>query len=503
MLTPRFSLEQDDTFITVIIYAPFTNISDTEIFMDELDFRFYSKPYFLRLHLPNAIEETDLASAKYNADTNSFVVKAPKKVAGQFFPGLEMISELLKPKGSTAIPPEIEISEEIDEALSEEDEDIDCYFEQHIHSEDNSVNLADGNNGYGFAFSHTNVFSKLLDECQEILDIKDLDRKTFSIRSLERKGLENTAFSSEHYLADLFDTSDELNSILNLDSKLKDMADFSKEETERMVALGTQRKISVKVTKENLSNVSLNLLDILFAYCYDYRTTEFEHNSESAWTISKLCATLSCGEKYVNMKECVLTCIRRSLCYPLYRHWELSLLAWNDVCDVLEHGGKKKIIKILLTIIPIFLSSEGYYLYNQLYIDEYAVWCQTLPDTWTTKCLEQLKDVLNSINKSEVMLELDEIESFGRDLLSKQEKSDNGVVDEKDLVKSIATLEINESKTDSDDSDSNSSESETESDDSSDSSDTEGSGLSKNVESSSRDSGINEVKSEGKTWTNV
>jgi hypothetical protein len=39
MLTPRFSLDQDDEFLTVTIYAPFTNLSETEIFFDETDFR--------------------------------------------------------------------------------------------------------------------------------------------------------------------------------------------------------------------------------------------------------------------------------------------------------------------------------------------------------------------------------------------------------------------------------------------------------------------------------
>ena len=85
MLTPRFDLNQDDNFLIVTIYAPFTNISDTEIFMEDLDFRFFSKPYFLRLHLPKPIEESDLANAEYKADINSFVIKAPKKNSGEFF----------------------------------------------------------------------------------------------------------------------------------------------------------------------------------------------------------------------------------------------------------------------------------------------------------------------------------------------------------------------------------------------------------------------------------
>ena len=43
-----FEPEQNDEFLYVTIYAPFTNLDETEVFMDGSDFRFYSKPYYLR-----------------------------------------------------------------------------------------------------------------------------------------------------------------------------------------------------------------------------------------------------------------------------------------------------------------------------------------------------------------------------------------------------------------------------------------------------------------------
>ena len=79
MLTPRFSLDQDDKFLLVTIYAPFTHIDKTEVFMDEDEFRFFSKPYYLRLHLPGEVIENEDATASWEADTNNFVVKCPKK----------------------------------------------------------------------------------------------------------------------------------------------------------------------------------------------------------------------------------------------------------------------------------------------------------------------------------------------------------------------------------------------------------------------------------------
>lgn len=55
MLTPRFKLSQDSKFLTVTIYAPFTHIDQTDIFMEGTDFRFSSPPYFLRLNLPGEV----------------------------------------------------------------------------------------------------------------------------------------------------------------------------------------------------------------------------------------------------------------------------------------------------------------------------------------------------------------------------------------------------------------------------------------------------------------
>ena len=95
MLTPRFKLVQDDKFVTISIYAPFTHVAETEVFMDGTDFRFFSKPYFLRLHFPCEIVENDEASAKFEADTVSYVIKCPKVNQGEFFPGYSIFFKRL------------------------------------------------------------------------------------------------------------------------------------------------------------------------------------------------------------------------------------------------------------------------------------------------------------------------------------------------------------------------------------------------------------------------
>ena len=163
MLTPRFELSQDDKYLVVTIYAPFTNIDRTEVFMDGTDFRFSSPPYFLRLHLPGEVEESDAASGAWDAETTSFVVKCPKVVEGENFPGLDMLTQLLTPKGDTSVKNVVEeLNGEDFEGREEEeeDEDIEWYFEQNVPAEEE--NHAGGvdvlTHGYGFGFAETSAY---------------------------------------------------------------------------------------------------------------------------------------------------------------------------------------------------------------------------------------------------------------------------------------------------------------------------------------------------------
>jgi hypothetical protein len=55
MLTPKFELTQTETKVCITIFAPYTNISETEIYIENNDFRFFSPPYYLR-YVEHALE---------------------------------------------------------------------------------------------------------------------------------------------------------------------------------------------------------------------------------------------------------------------------------------------------------------------------------------------------------------------------------------------------------------------------------------------------------------
>ena len=339
MLTPRFSLSQDDKYLHVTIYAPFTHIDKTEVFMDEDEFRFYSKPYYLRLHLPGEVVENDEASASWDAESSSFIVKCPKKVAGEHFSGLDMLTDLLTPKGEKELKQKIEV---IGESNNDEDDDdeefmeeIDFYFEQTLPNDEKEDLNGCKTDGYGFAFQHHNVYKTLLAEYGEILDLKNPDNLTQIERDTIRHGKETNDFSSDHYLCDLYDSVEEIQACLELESPFSscvtgevdlssrlavntqsEVLAFSPEEQELMLGLPRRKVI---VPPASLASVHFGLADILYGHCYSLRVLGPDC-VEAGWTVAKLSASLSCLGRLTSAKGVLVSSMRRALCYPLNRH---------------------------------------------------------------------------------------------------------------------------------------------------------------------------------------
>ena len=467
MLTPRFKIDQNDEVVTISIYAPFTQISETEVFMDGTDFRFYSKPYFLRLHFPCEIVENDSAEAKFDADTCSYVVKCPKAVKGEFFPNLDMITELCKPKGSTAVPSSM--IEELD--AGDENE---WYFEQNVpdKAEEKNERLLDGINedekvkGIGFGLTHRKVFENLLEEAQEILEIKQPESKTIEERRVERLKFETEAFDPDHYLCDLFEPEEYMTEMLSFQLP----AFSTKLDDEETLALTNyvKKRVRSSITKRA---TLIGLIDILYAFCFDLRTTLNEESTESGWLISKLSATLVCNEVFDSLKDCMISCYRRSLIYPLVRNFDLSRYVVQDLLTLLK-SGRVSVIKALLKISNIFNSSEGMYLFNQLYIDQYIAWVQTVKESDLNEIDEDLLSAYNNITKNDLELELDELESAAR-LVQEEEEENKLICDMKSVKLSERAAKDNESDDDSSESESEDSESDSSSSSTSSSSDLE------------------------------
>ena len=469
MITPRFNIVQSDEALTVTIYAPFTNVAETEIFMEERDFRFFSRPYFLRLHLPGEVEETDAAAAKYDADTRSFVVTVPKKNKGERFDGLDMLTDLLLPKTTATLgrgDVGIETVGGYGAPGEEDEEEVDWYFEQQMPEQEPQQGASGTVDGYGFAFGEKGVFNRLHDECSEILDIKNPDELSRKERKEARLEMELACFDPDHYLCDLYE-SDDVKRLTERQSRWRKILDgevnaddleFSDKDRERLVSLPKREYL---VEKADKGAVFFGLVDIIFGICYDDRVNEGEPCAESAWNMAKLSATLSCCDRLDSLRECVLASMRRSLCFPLYRYFDLSLAVFRDVACVLR-VGRVAVVKLLLEAMSC-MTEDGRHVFNQLYLEPYAVWVQSVSEQKLKSLAEAVEDIVGKIEKDHLDLELVELEHAAKLTLQEEEE-------EEAMARRLQGISLDQNRVAANDSDDDSSDSSSSSSDTSSSS---------------------------------
>lgn len=419
MLTPKFEVQQDETHITVKIFAPYAQITDAEISITEEIFTFYSSPYYLRLTFSGKLVDSELEeySAKFDADAGAFIIACKKETPGEHFTNLDLLTMLLAPQGATGVNrPSIEVIGGSDtEKNKEEEEDFDFTYEQTL-PEENIVTLG---YKYGFGNNSTGVFSVLQSELKDVVDIKDPDNKSALQRREERLTQEMSLFDEDHYLADYFDvdmTQQFVEFLPEFYSITSDEVEFSDQDKEDMLQLPRKEHLLDKGTK---SMAFLGLADILYAWCYNHRITLGENSVESAWNIAKLSSTLSWLDSFTSLKDVAVGNIRRSLTFPLVRNWLLSQQVLKDTAHVLSLG-RKKVLKCLFEIRRIFNSSEPRYLLNQLYINDYCVWLQKVKENKFISLGDSLRKV--RVLKADVGLDLDDLETAAHLVLKEEEE---------------------------------------------------------------------------------
>ncbi|VVC35755.1 SHQ1 protein,CS domain,HSP20-like chaperone [Cinara cedri] len=446
MLTPCFELDQTDEYLIIKIKARFANLNETEVDVNGTDFIFYSSPYYLRLHLPGEIAETDSSSGSYDWDSYIFTFTLNKVNPGEHFQDLHLINKFLPPKKSSNINPSIEILNQNSNTDNDDDSDIDCDFLQKPLSIEDSITMK-----FGFGNQNQNVFASFNDEFFEIVDIKNAN----DLNSNERKSLQVTKeisdFCDDHYLADLMTPPDELQDILKFKPFWFDtQCSLNDSHKSVLKSFGNKEYLLNKADKKS---TLLSLVDIIYAYCYNIRINLGEENAESAWLVNKLSSTLSWFRNFDTFDEVVESCVRRSLCYPLYRVWELGTLILCDVRKVFENGCVCLLI-CLLDIYKMFNSSEPRYVLNQLYIKDYCIWIQQLKSTHFDT-VSKLFDG-NKIEKGQLKLDLEELEvaamSVDEDMnILEQTLNVNYDIESKLQQLEISSTESSESSLDSDD----------------------------------------------------
>ena len=95
------------------------------------------------------------------------------------------------------------------------------------------------------------------------------------------------------------------------------------------------------------------LVDILYGFVYDFRTTEGDPSSESPWTLGKLSSTFSWLDPPESVADACKGCVRRALAYPLYRTFPLARRCLEDVAIILSRG-RRSVLRALISIRALF-----------------------------------------------------------------------------------------------------------------------------------------------------
>ncbi|KAM7423171.1 hypothetical protein PAMA_010954 [Pampus argenteus] len=430
MITPAFDLSQDPEYLILSIRVPYTRTSEFDLFIEGTDFKFYAKPYFLRLTLPGRIVEDGREKAIFDIDKGLFTLRVPKETAGEHFEGLQMLTSLLAPKGSRSAKPLVEdistdCSEGVGDDEEEDEEDFDWQVEQEVYTESSEEEMRTLQK-YGFGNQRSGVFARLQEELSEVIDVKNPERTTVAERRQARLEVEASAFSPDHYLADLFE-DDEIKRLLEFRAWWAKLSPSADQEGEAAVLFTDDEKEQLRkftnrsylLDKTSRYQVWLSLVDILLAYSYEVRATEGEYNVESPWTIRKLSGTLCWMETYSSLQEVLVSFGRRVLCYPLYRHFAMVSAAVNDTAVILQ-SGKACVLKCLLDIHRVFRENDPAYILNDLYITDYCIWIQRVKSKKVTALAAALQKA--SLLKKDLELELEELEEAATIVAEEQEE---------------------------------------------------------------------------------
>ncbi|XP_032822396.1 protein SHQ1 homolog [Petromyzon marinus] len=441
MLTPAFELSQDTDHLTVTIRVPYARVSELDLYIDGHDFKFYAKPYFLRLNLPGRIIEDGREKASYDAEKGVFTIRVPKESPGEHFEGLDMLTALLAPRGSRSAKTLVnemgtlgESQEGVEEHDEEEDdeEEFDWQVEQKPYEEPACL----GGTGYGFGGSRTGVFHRLQEELSDVIDLQSPESSTAAQRRALRLQAEDSKFDADHYLADYFEDEPVMETLSYRpwwDGCDAGAVPFTEEDKEQLRRFTNK---SFVLDRASRRQAYLGMVDIILAVAYDVRITGGESHVEGPWNIRKLSGTLCWFETYETLQEVLVSFARRVLCYPLYRHFGLVLKVVEDAARIFALG-RQGVMKCLLATHKLFRENDPAYILNDIYITDYCIWVQkTKPHR-----LLNLADALRKakISKEELGFDLLEEERIGLMVQKEQEEEKELNVEIKDADESAAS----------------------------------------------------------------
>lgn len=445
MLTPSFKITQDDEFIFISVEVSHIRFSAKAIEMvaNSDVFVFSLPPYYLRIRLPYNLVDDERSHASFDSQNGCVNIRIPKETFGQHFPDLDLTSKLLARKQENQTDVKKPLIEELDisnqvsidnSGLQEEAESHDWEIKQEVPE-----NQLLGPR-YGFNNAYDNIVGVSMSNGNDINELGDPEAAAPNDRVLERLIKENIKFDPEYYAADYImekypspdddkifsgimswkcPSNAQFKSWYKNQQKLPESerdqympVEFTKEEQDKMLQLPRKSYLVDNSYKPQLYSL---IVSLLFAFHYDLRENEGEHNIESAWTIGKLVPQfafldsqlhLSSADSSSILNAALIAGIRRALAYPFHRNYKLSMKTWEDVYFTLR-GGKRMVIKCLLETKELFRFHDAYYVYDKIWMEDLCVWLisDLVSESAIRVLAHDLKRSTESIEKSQITFE--------------------------------------------------------------------------------------------------
>ncbi|GAA5805813.1 hypothetical protein HPULCUR_011339 [Helicostylum pulchrum] len=459
MITPTFKVDQDNDSVTIVINTPYVRAQDVDLHVEGSEFRFYLRPYFLRLHLPGNILEDDDSKAVYDPSAGQFTIRVTKETKGEHFVDLDLLTKLLARTGETSTQPNqpkkplIEVVGGTEENLGETEIQDAIDFNWELPQEVSEMPELTITAHYGFNNQYHGYFTHVQETMNEINEIIEPEKSTVESRRAERIESENNHFDEDHYCMD-FINDEEIKDLIKYKTlfakELKrlqknaksaevkatkpliqeitpmdvsgdlDMDGLSIEDSNETLLKFTSKEDTMMRDLPNkeylLSNEKstyLGLVDLMFSYCYNYRVTEGDNNVESVWCIGRVSPAISSLDQFTVLKDVMISCYRRALTYPLYRNIALCEKVLQDVY-IMFKLGKRAILKALLDMKYLFDHHDVYYVYSKIFLDDYCVWIQHSNDNVLKTLAHELHHF--KLEKNELGWDIEELEQIAEQM---------------------------------------------------------------------------------------
>lgn len=354
------------------------------------------------------------ATATYDLGSSTIKCRIPKEESGMW-KDIDMIGKLLARQNETQVMDNLRktVIEELDgndnETEPTELQEADA-FDWEIKQEIPKLG-EDSHVRYGWQGGYNGAVGVSVAKGNDVNEIVDPEMNGVDVEARKelRTDIEQSRFNPGYYLSDLLE-NDMVPEYLHYELP----KEFWKENKSDMLLSGEENRVLSEIMSKSRSksaykNISdpkkayIGLLNLLFSFFYDIRTTFNDHTVESPWTIGKLTPQFaSLDDSFYTVSEAVIASSRRALTYPLVRSFGLVLEIWKDVSKVIK-SGKRAILKVLLELYKLFSVHDLYYVYADIWLKDYIGWIQYASD----KVLDSLAEELDKFVLTKEMLGFD------------------------------------------------------------------------------------------------